>query len=697
MQGFTARRGLRAAMCAAAMSVAVMAPASVALAQQNNLSIEAISSAPYPFAMTAAPSGGAVAWVYNERGARNVWVAEPGSAGYAARRVTTYAGDDGVDIADLAWTGDGRALVYVRGGDGGGRTPVNPTSSPAGPRAGQVWAIPVAGGAPRLLGDGQSPFPSPKGDTVVFLRGGQPFVVQAASGEAQPLFRDRGSIGDVVWSPDGGKLAFVSNRGTTSLVGTYDFATKAIRWISPGIDRDTMPVWSPSGDRIAFVRTASGEDTGQGMNREGLPWEVWVSDAATGQGKSIWRAKAGTGSKFRNLFNSPTSLLWGEGDTLVMPWEVTGWVRLYSLSAAGGEPKLLTPGQSEVFAASLSPDRKRVIYATNQDDLDHRHIWEVAVAGGAPRALTKGASLNDFPVVTADDKVFAVYGTSRLPLQPVQITAKGAVPLAPQAIPADYPSAKLIEPQLVTFKAPDGLTVHAQIFVPPNLKGKKAPALLFFHGGPTNRQTFAGSDSFETHDHLYQANQFLAANGYVVMSVNYRGGSGYGLDYREAKGFGIYGGSELNDIVGGAEYLLTRPEVDGQRLGIWGGSYGGRMTSLGMAAASKYFVAGVDYAGVHDMSNYYARNIKTPEGKALALKSSAMGHIDTWKAPVKLMVGDADSLKDETVILAAALRKKGIPVEQMMIPDEVHFLLRHKSWHVIFQATKDYLDKYLKP
>jgi dipeptidyl aminopeptidase/acylaminoacyl peptidase len=696
MQGLGKSRGLRASLCAAAIAMAFAgAPA---LAQQSNVSIQAISSAPYPFAMTAAPTGGAVAWVYNERGARNVWVGEPGADGvYASRRVTAYEGDLGVDIPDLAWTGDGRTLVYTRGGDGGGRTPVNPTSSPAGPKAGQIWAIAAAGGQPRLIGDGVSASPSPKGDTVVFLRGGQPFVVQASGGEPAPLFKDRGALGEMVWSPDGGRLAFVSNRGNHSLVGVYDFAAKSITWISPSIDRDGVPVWSPNGDKIAFVRQASGEENSQGMNREGLPWEIWVSDAATGQGKPVWRAKEGVGSKFRNLFNGSTSLFWGAGDTLVFPWEVTGWVRLYSIPAAGGEARLLTPGQSEVFAGVLSADRKRVIYAGNEGDLDHRHIWEVAVSGGPPKALSKGASIEDYPVVTADDRVLSVYGTARYPLQPALVTAKGMVDIAPKAIPADFPAKQLIEPQLITFKTTDGMTIHAQLFVPPNLKGKKAPALLFFHGGPTNRQTFAGFDSFETHNHLYEANQFLAANGYVVLSVNFRGGSGYGLDYREAKGFGIYGGSELNDIVGGAEYLLTRPEVDGQRMGIWGGSYGGRMTSLGMAAAPKYFVAGVDYAGVHDMSSYYGRYIRTPEAKALALQSSAIGHVDTWKAPVKLMVGDADALMPDTVLLAEALRKRGVPVEQMMIPDEVHFLLRHQSWHVIFQATKEYLDRFLKP
>ena len=667
--------------------------ASAPLAQQNNLSIERISSAPYPFDLTAAPSGRSVAWVYNERGARNVWVWD----GATARRLTAYAGDNGVDIADLRWTGDASTLLYTLGGDGGGRTPVNPTSSPGGVKGGEIWAVRLSGGAPRRVGEGQSATPAPTGDRFVFVRGGQPFIAAASGGEAAPLFRDRGAVGGLTWSPDGGRLAFVSNRGAHSLVGVYDLAAKSITWISPGIDRDQMPVWSPGGDRIAFVRTASGEETSQGRNREGHPFEIWVSDSRTGAGRKIWTAKTGAGSKFRALFNSPTSLLWGADDQLIFPWEVTGWVRLYATPATGGEARLLTPGASEAFAAELTRDRSRVVYATNQDDIDRRHIWEVSVAGGPPKALSKSDGIEDFPAIAADGAVFALAAGPRRPLSPVQIANGRIVELAPDAIPAEFPTNELIEPKLVTFKAADGVTVHGQLLTPKNLDGKKAPALLFFHGGPTNRQTFAGFDSFETHDHLYQANQFLAANGYVVLSINYRGGAGYGLDFREAKDFGVYGASELNDIVGAARYLQSLPSVDSKRMGVWGGSYGGRMTSLAMARAPEFWVAGADYAGVHDMRNYYSRFLKTPEEREVAYQSSAIAHVDKWKAPVLLMVGDADSLTPDTISLAAALRDKGVTVDQVMIPDEVHFLLRRKSWHTIFQATKDYLDKHLKP
>ena len=666
-------------------------------AAPSRLPIERIASAPYPYGMVAAPSGGAVAWIFNERGARNVWTAERDAGGaWRARRLTAYADDDGMDIQDLRWTGDGRSLVFVRGGDSGGRIAVNPLSLPGGPKAGELWAVAAVGGAPRRLADGYAPAPAPGSDRVVFLRGGQPFVVSAAGGEAQPLFRDRGQVGDLRWSPTGDRLAFTSNRGGHQLIGVFEPAARRVTWMAPGTDEDDFPAWSPDGRRLAFARSAAGDARSQGRNREGVPWQLWTADVSTGEGRRLWTAKPGAGSRFRLLFNSADSLFWTADDQIVFPSEATGWTRLYALPASGGgEPRLLTPGRSEVFAGQLSADRRRVIYAGNEGDLDRRHVWEVGT-GGPPRPLSKGDGIEDYPVVTRDGRILAVNGGMRTPLRPVEVTAQGLVDLAPAARPADFPAAQLAEVRLVTFPASDGKTVHGTLFVPPGLTGK-APALVFTHGGPTNRQVFAAWDSFETHSHLYEANQFLATNGYVVLSINYRGGSGYGLDWREAEGFGVNGGAELRDVVGAARYLQGLPEVDPKRLGIWGGSYGGRMTSLAMGAAPEFWVAGVDYAGVHDLAQYYLRGEADPAAIKLARESSAVGHIDTWRAPVLLMAADADALFPQTVELAALLRRRGVAVETLQIPDEVHFLLRHQSWNTIFQATKTYLDRFLKP
>jgi dipeptidyl aminopeptidase/acylaminoacyl peptidase len=686
------------AACRTILPLMLAALAAPVASAARSLTIEQISSAPYPSQLCAAPDGNLVAWIYNERGARNVWLGGGGAG--KARRLTSYNGDDGNDIVDLRWNGDSRSLFYVRGGDGDGRTAVNPLSLPTGPKAGEIWTVDIDGGAPKKVADGTDPTPSPRADVLVYVRDGQPYLVRMGSaGQMSPLFRDQGRVGELTWSQDGQRIAFVSTRPQHSLIGIFDLQKNVVSWMSPGIDFDREPVWSPDGRSLAFLRIAQDQIPSYvHVHHDGYPWQIWIADTQTGVGRHVWSARPGAGSRLRELFNSHNSLFWVAGDRLVFPWEVTGWVRLYSLPIAGGEPTLLTPGDAEVFGAELSGNRERLVYTSNLGDIDRRHVWSLSLSGrGAPTQLSHGQGIEDFPVLTRDDTVYALRGAGRSPLRPVVVGNRDMRDVASEAMPADFPHDDLVEPKLVTFAAADGLTVHGQLFIPLG-RTAKGPALLFFHGGPTNRQAFAAWDSFETHTHLYEANQYLANHGYVVLSVNYRGGAGYGLDFREAKGFAAGGASELNDITGAARYMIGRPDVDSKKLGVWGGSYGGRMTSLALAAAPEFFAAGADYAGVHNWTRMPEFVSTDPAMTQLAIESSAIGHVDTWRAPVLFMHADADPAVPvaQTTELATALRARGIPVDYLMIPDEVHFLLRHNSWSVIFDATRQYMDQHLK-
>src|SRR3989449_2942077 len=154
----------------ASVSLALLGPAALP-AQQPTFTIEQVMSAPFPDELTAAPTGGAVAWVFNARGARNIWVAAPPDD--AGRAVTAYAEDDGQELGDLRWTPDTRAIVFVRGGGPNekGEYP-NPHSLVAGVEQ-AVWVVSVAGGNPRRIGEGRTPAVCPKGDRLAFVRRGQ--------------------------------------------------------------------------------------------------------------------------------------------------------------------------------------------------------------------------------------------------------------------------------------------------------------------------------------------------------------------------------------------------------------------------------------------------------------------------------------------------------------------------------------------
>ena len=120
----------------------------------------------------------------------------------------------------------------------------------------------------------------------------------------------------------------------------------------------------------------------------------------TGKSRTVWTADAGPGSAFQSI-RAENQLFWGAGDRTVFPWEKTGWLRLYSVSADGGQATSLAAGPFEVQFVTMAPDRDHLIYASNQDDIHRRHLWRVSVSEGSPTPVTKGSGIEWAPVVTA--------------------------------------------------------------------------------------------------------------------------------------------------------------------------------------------------------------------------------------------------------------------------------------------------------
>ncbi len=679
--------------------------ASLDAAAQERFTLEQVMSSPFPSDLVVAPAGAKVAWVFNARGVRNIWVAE--GPDYVARQVTAYDEDDGQAISNLGWTPDGTRLVYVRGGGPNrqGELP-NPWSLPSGVKR-EIWIVDVAGGEPGLLAEGASPAIAPAGDLVAYLKGGAVWTIAPVGGEPERRVDARGGIGSLRWSPDATKLAFVSSRGDHSYIGVYDAQENTIGWLDPGVDRDFNPAWSEDGRRIAFIRipTVSG-NLPFGPRRAGQPWSIRVADVASGSGREIWKAEEGAGSVFHSAV-AQNQLLWGAGDRIVFPWEGDGWLHLYSIPSRGGAAELLTPGAFEVEDVTLSADRRRVIFSSNQDDVDRRHIWSAPVDGGRAAALTRGAGIEWSPRQTADGDALAFLRSDARRPAGVAIQEAGSdAPrdLATEALPADFPAAALIEPRAVVFSASDGMQIHGQLFVPSDARpGDGRPAVMFFHGG-SRRQMLLGWHYRGYYHNAYALNQYLASRGYVVLSVNYRSGTGYGMEFREAINYGATGASEFNDVLGGGLFLQQMAEVDPMRIGLWGGSYGGYLTALGLARASDLFAAGVDVHGVHDwnetINGFVPRYnpLEHPEFARTAFESSPMADVDTWRSPVLLIHGDDDRNVpfSETVTLVEQLRQRDIEFELLVFPDEVHGFTTYAHWLQAYRAAADFFGKHLQ-
>jgi dipeptidyl aminopeptidase/acylaminoacyl peptidase len=696
---------IRKAAQAAAFMLLVAACASGA---RGSFTLEQVMSSPFPSELVAAPAGARFAWVFNARGARNIWVAERDPSGsYRSRQLTNYTDDDGQEIAELAWTPDGRSIVFARGGDfeNDGTYP-NPASAAEGVEQ-DVWVVSLDGGSPRKLGEGHAPAVSPHGDQITYIFKDQIWSVKLAEGaKPEQLVHDKGKCRTLRWAPDGSRLAFVTQRGDHSFVAVYDTATKEVHYLDPSVDHDSEPVWSPDSRSVAFLRIAvDHEDLIFGPKRTGQPWSIRVADVSTGSGREVWHAEAGPGSVFHGIV-AEHQAFWGAGDNLVFPWERDGWTHLYSVPVAGGTGKLLTPGNFEVEFVALSPDRRELIFGSNQDDIDRRHLWRESVTGDHPVALTHGEGIEWSPVMASEGGTIALlHSDAQLPARPAVLTSDGAIrDLAPDALSSDFPAKDLVTPQQVILSASDGLRIHGQLFLPKDSSpGQKHPALLFFHGG-SRREMLLGWHYIGYYHNAYAMNQYLASRGYIVLSVNYRSGIGYGLDFREALNYGAAGASEFNDVMGAGLYLRSRPDVDPARIGLWGGSYGGYLTALGLARASDLFACGVDMHGVHDwnleIDNFMPSYdpAARPDAARLAWESSPLASVKTWRSPVLLIQGDDDRNVPFTEMLrmVEALRKQGVEFKQIVFPDEIHDFLLHRTWLAAYHAGSDFFDAHLK-
>ncbi len=674
--------------------------------QSGGFTIEQVLSSPFPSSLIAAPIGERIAWVFNAEGRRNIWVAD--GPDFKARQLTQYNEDTGQEIANPVFTHDGKWIVFVRGGgeNSAGEVP-NPTSDASGAKQ-EIMAVEVASGRTMTLAEGDSPVVSPTDYRVVYNRNRQIGIVEIAAGsEPHQLFVARGINITPQWSPDGKQLAFNSSRGTHSFIGIYDFEKQAIRYIAPSVDRDSAPRWSMDGKRIAFIRQPARGNAPRALTQDAPdPWTIWVADAGIGTAKEIWRSGNRPEDSPPRMAGE-NLLQWAADDRLVFASEMDGWMRLYSIAASGGEVKALTPTGCEWESLSLSPDKRQFFYSSNcaNGQIDRRQLGNTDIISGEFGPFISGEASETiwWNPVYVGDKLACITSDARMPGRVTVLSvAKGISHIAAEIFPKSFPSTKLVAPQQVIFKAADGQEIHGQLFLPAGAKpSDKLPAVIFMHGGPMRQMLLGWHNRYYYHN-AYGFNQFLASKGYAVLSVNYRLGIGYGRAFRQAKNGGGRGASEYQDIVAGAHYLRSRADIDPARIGLWGGSYGGYLTALGLARNSDLFAAGVDLHGVHDwslrLSNANWIEYGNRDAVKIAFEASPVSSVEKWRSPVLLIHGDDDRnvAFSQTVDLVRRLREQNVPHETIVYPDEVHDFLLHRHWIEIYKASFDFFERHLK-
>ena len=719
---------VRTCLVLVALAAALPLPA-LAQNDASAASLDDFLDRPIITGLTAASATPRIAWVENTRGRRNLWTAL--APDFSARQLTTFDQDDGQELSGLMLTPDGEHLVYTRGSSPNAAGEIaNPSSDPGGAEQ-AIWLVPTDGSAtPRRLAAGSAAAMQPQGDRVLFARGSEVFEValaaetgddgEPASAEPTRLFTARGGIGSLTLSPEGRLIAFVSNRGDHSFIGTYNRDTEAITWIAPSVDRDSNPVFSRDGRMLAFFRSP-GLRAGERYDLTSAnAFSVWVAFPRLGEAFRVWTSPE-NGGGFAQYYPGRTLDFAYNNDYVVFTSEHDGYLHLYRAALADGpDPDNLpadagavdlTPGTFEIESFAVARDQIAIYVWGNHDDRNRRHVYRTHIergglqrkplgTGSAPR---EGIEVEPLPLV--DGHLVFRGGDARQPLRLMVVGPDGGAPRAISTAPPErFPSDRLVTPEAVTFDAADGQEIHGQLFVPegPAPEGGR-PAVIFLHGGPI-RQMLLGWHYSGYYANAYAFNQFLASRGYVVLSVNFRSGIGYGQAFRRAENQGPRGASEYQDVVAGGRFLAARDDVDAARIGLWGGSYGGLLTAQGLARDSDLFAAGVDLHGVHDWS-FRATDFPLPGGGwglgeadlELARSSSPVAAVDTWRSPVLFVHGDDDRnvLFQQTTDLVQRLRARDVTVEMLVLPDEVHGFLRFRSWMRTFEAAFAFFERHL--
>jgi dipeptidyl aminopeptidase/acylaminoacyl peptidase len=586
--------------------------------------------------------------------------------------------------------------------------------------------------------DETTPRFSPDGHWLAFLanrgaesekkKGKQVWLLDRAGGEAEKLTALPGGVSDFAWSPDSARLVLVAcdpdpddepekkpgwqRKTTPPIVITryffkddevgyrkalyehlylFDLKARAATAITAGPFDDSEPAWSPDGTRIAFVSERATRDGDHDDNSD-----IFVVAARAGAEPVQLTTFAGPDGGPPRWSPDGASIAYLQGD------EPRFWAynqaKLAVIPATGGAPRVLTAALDRPVASPVWAPGGDALLVTVEDDRA-RWVARVPLAGGAPVPLTSGRRVVSAISEGGVDGWAVVTGTATQPDEVAILSPSGALRTVTHQNDDWIGDLELAATEDVSFTAADGTQVHGLLSRPPGFQtGRRYPALLSIHGGPNEQN----EHSFDTR------REWLAANGYVVLQVNYRGSTGRGSAFQKAI-WADWGHLEVVDLLAGADFLAARPFVDPARLGLGGWSYGGILTNYTIAT-DRRFKAAVSGAssslqttmyGVDEYVEQYDVEIGAPwKAEALWLKVSyPFFHADRIATPT-LFLGGTDDFNVPLVgveQMYQALRALGVETQLVIYPGQHHMLSLPSYLRDRMARYVAWYDRFLKP